>query len=136
DGLIQALDLVPAGAVVGLAIADEAGVRFAPAPWTPARKAAIAKALRAAPFRGGQDDSGALADAILALESHADAALIWISGPQPVRFRRDAGRLDQVLDRARRRPALIHYPVGPGRNAILSDRPWFWTARSIAWSDD
>ncbi|MFO1061870.1 MAG: hypothetical protein U1E53_33480 [Dongiaceae bacterium] len=96
----------------------------------------MAAALAAARSRGGQDNEGALADAVLAVEGVPGAALLWIAGPQPVRFRRDAGRLDQALDRAARLPALTLYAVGPGPNRLLGDRPWFWTARSVAWSGD
>jgi hypothetical protein len=135
--LRAALARIPPSTVVGPIVADEGqSLRVDPAPLTAAHSARLAEALSRGRPRGGQDNAGALADAISALAQVDDAALVWIHAPQPVRFFRNSVLLEQTLERSTRLPGLILYPVLPGPNRILMDDRWFYEAASIPASGD
>jgi hypothetical protein len=131
DGLIAALDRVPEGAKVGLMVAADGGARVPMAPWSAAQKQAFASALRQAPFVGGEDNAPALADALIALEAHADAQVLWLHGPQPVRLREHGARLEQASTRIRQPARLWLYQLDPGPNELLPDNPVAWGASTL-----
>jgi hypothetical protein len=130
-GISAALDKIPAGTPVGLIIAAEPMRKFDHAPWSEARKLAAAEMIAATSFAGGQDNTRALADALLDVEKYDNAALLWVHGPQPITFRDTAGVLEQAASRLVRRPQVWLMPTEPGPNEALPDLPWAWAARSI-----
>ena len=130
-GITAALDKIPAGTPVGLVIAAEPIRKLEVAPWSEATKLAAAEMIAATDFAGGQDNTRALADALLDLEKFDGAALLWVHGPQPITFRDTAGHLEQAATRLVRRPQVWLMATEPGPNEALPDLPWAWTARSI-----
>jgi hypothetical protein len=131
EGLIRALDAIPAGAEVGAIIAADEMLRLPPAPWSPLQKQKVVKLLRSTVFLGGQDNAPALAEALQMLEPDPNATLLWIHGPQPVSFRETAAALEQAATRLSRLPRVVLYQVEPGPNELLPDAPWAWGARSL-----
>jgi hypothetical protein len=129
--LVQALESIPDGFQVGAILASEPVRSVAPAPWSGEQRARIAALLRSASFFGGQDNTPALAAALLMLEAKPNATLLWIHGPQPVNFHDGTARLEQATSRLRQVPQLVLYGVEPGPNEILPDAPWAWSARSL-----
>jgi hypothetical protein len=129
--IIKALDAIPDGMVVGAILAMDEPRRVALAPWSASQRQAIEALLREAGFRGGQDNTPALTDALHALEREPNATLLWIHGPQPVAFAATAGRLEQAATRQVRPPALLLYAVEPGPNELLPDTVWAWSARTL-----
>jgi hypothetical protein len=129
--LSQALGAIPDGVRVGMVIASEPLQQVALAPWSEQQKQAVMSALRATPFVGGQDNAPALAAALEKVESEPNATLLWVHGPQPVRFHDGTARLEQALARLSRLPAVVLYNAEPGPNELLSDAPWVWNARSL-----
>lgn len=136
EAIAAAVALLADGQNVGLITAEDNPVLIEPAPLDADRRRRIAEALSRVRFHGGQDNTGPLADAIGAAEPHADATVVWVHGPQPVLFWRDAARLEQALARSTRLPRLVLYPIASGPNQLLGDHPWFWRARTLARSGD
>ena len=130
-GLTAALDKIPTGTPVGLIIASEPMQKLDIAPWTEARKLAAAELIANTRFAGGQDNTQALSTALLDLEPHGNAALLWVHGPQPITFRDTKGVLEQAATRMVRRPQVWLLATEPGPNEALPDVAWAWSARSI-----
>ena len=134
SALRRALDAVPAGARIGLVVAGDAPTVLPPAPWSPERRDAFERELRPRAFFGGQDNAGALARALGA--AGPEGAVLWVHGPQPVRFAAGAARLEQTAERLGR-PARLHsYAAAPGPDRTTPDGPWGWTARELPASGD
>ena len=131
DGLITALDKVPATARVGLIIAAEPAITLTVAAGSKEQKQAAIRLLKAHDFVGGQDNAPAIADVLIALEAESEAALLWVHGPQPVSFQGGAARLEQAGSRLSRLPRVSLYATEPGPNELLPDAPWAWEARSL-----
>ncbi|MES2055182.1 MAG: VIT domain-containing protein [Pseudomonadota bacterium] len=131
DALAAALDTLPHGVSVSLRIAAEQPVTVGSAPWNSAQRALIRKALSGTDFSGGQDNIPAVSDAIA--ETHGpDAILLWIHGPQPVRFDHSSARLDQMLERSTSLPHLVRYQANAGPAMTEEGQPWFDTARFVS----
>ena len=133
--LADALDAVPTDVPVGLALADDEATVIAPAPWSAARRAAVADAIRGADYRGGRDDRDALA-AALAHAGGASGAVLWVHGAQPVDFAETTARLEQTLARVPSPPRLVRYQAEPGRARALGGEPLFETARLLTPTGD
>ena len=129
--ILAALDVLPLGRPVGLAIAGDRTTLIRPAPWSPDLKARFATALATESYVGGVDNTHALIAAMLALAGDPDARVIWLHGPQPVRFAGTRARFDQARERLRTFPALSLYALTPGPNMLLADAPWTGGARDI-----
>ena len=129
--IANALDKIPAGTPAGILIASEPAPRLEIASWSEDTKRRAMDLLKSTTFTGGQDNTRALADALLKLEPYNTAALIWIHGPQPVAFRETASVLEQAASRLVRRPHVWLLATEPGPNQVLPDLPWAWTARAI-----
>jgi hypothetical protein len=129
--LVKALDALPASARVGLVIAAETVRRVDVAPLSGTHKSAIEGALRSASFAGGQDNAPALAAALSALSGTPEALIIWVHGPQPVRFADGATSLEQSAERIGKLPRLALYGISAGPNLTLPDVPWAWRARHV-----
>jgi hypothetical protein len=126
-----ALAKVAPGRRVGLHIATEPPISIAPAPWSETHAAHIRAALAAQTFTGGQDNTPALNEALKAASTEANARLLWIHGPQPLRFEATASLLDQAAARIGTMPAVDHYAIEPGPNELWPDAPWAWRARLL-----
>jgi hypothetical protein len=126
-----ALAKIAPGRRVGLHIAAEPSVSIDPAPWSEAHAARISTALAAHTFTGGQDNTPALNEALKAASTESNARLLWIHGPQPLRFEATASRLEQSAARIGTMPAIDHYAVEPGPNELWPDAPWAWRARLL-----
>jgi hypothetical protein len=129
--LIKALGSIPSGLKVGAIIATEPTQQVAMAPWSDSQKQSVVKLLHLTPRYGGQDNAPALVEALTMLESEPDATLLWAHGPQPVRFRGSADRLEQASTRLSRLPKFVLYSMEPGPNGLLPDVPWAWSAGSL-----
>lgn len=129
--LIKALDAIPLQVKVGAVLAAEDVRRVAPGPWTSAQKLAITDLIRSADFMGGQDNAPALVAALQALETEPNATLLWVHGPQPVRFAQSQSQLEQAGARLTRFPQLLLYEVEAGPNELLSHGAWPHRARSL-----
>jgi hypothetical protein len=134
--LLAAAERIPAGARVGFAIAAEPAAALPLAPWSAARKAQLAALIDAAPFEGGEDNLGALAAKLAALEGEPGATLLWVHGPQGFDFPEHTAQLEQLLDRSARLPRLQLLPVAPGPNKLLQHPRLFRAASTRAWSGD
>jgi hypothetical protein len=134
--LLAAAERIPAGARVGFALASATAARLPPAPWDAARKAELANLIAGEPFNGGEDNLGALADAMAALEGEPNATLLWIHGPQGFEFPEHVAELEQSLDRSLKLPSIELLPVAPGPNKLLQHPRLFQAARTLAWSND
>jgi hypothetical protein len=128
DAILAALARIPEGTRVGLALAGDTVTLLPVAPLTKDHARAIEQAITNAAFVGGQDNTIALADALTAIESDTNAALLWVHGPQPVAFRGSAGRLEQAGSRLARYPKITAYAVDGGPSEVLPDAPWAWNA--------
>ncbi len=128
---VSSLDKIPQGSKVGVVIASEPLAQVSLAPWSAAHKQKILELIHSASFIGGQDNTMALVEALKRLESEPNAVLLWIHGPQPVRFLETAGRLEQATIRLSRLPQVWLYGTEPGPNELLPDSPWAWSARSL-----
>ncbi|HTU67906.1 MAG TPA: VIT domain-containing protein [Steroidobacteraceae bacterium] len=140
-GLLAALDRIPTGQRVGFAVAAEGDPALPLAAWDSARRAELTKLLDAQAFDGGEDNVGALAAVLGALEGEPRATLLWVHGPQGFEFAGNLASLEQVLDRGTRLPDLWLLPVAPGPNRALGrasggERRLFTGARLLAWSGD
>lgn len=131
SGVIEAIDTIPETARVGIMIAQEPPLSLPVAPWTMEQKKKAVTLIKNARFVGGQDNTPALADALLALENGPNAMLLWVHGPQPVAFSGSASQLEQVSTRLTHLPDVVLYGVEPGPNQALPDTPWAWGARSL-----
>jgi len=129
--VVTALEAVPPAAKVGVLIAAEPPLRLAVAPWTDEHKAAAIELIRTAPYRGGQDNAPALAEAMQMLEGAPQGRLLWVHGPQPIAFAGSAARMEQVVSRLARLPPVTLYATEPGPNEALPDAPWGWGARAL-----
>jgi len=129
--LIAAMEKIPRNLKVGAVIASEPIAQVDLAPWSDRQKEDIVKLVRSASFVGGQDNTPALVEALKRLESEPDAALVWIHGPQPVRFSGTAGHLEQATARLTRLPNVWLYGIEPGPNELLPDAPWAWGAHAL-----
>lgn len=129
--LIAALEAIPKGARVGLAIAGDEGVTIAPAPWSAQQREHVEQALGAYHFVGGQDNAVALATAADLLGREPRGALLWIHGPQPVAFAASAARLEQLGERAASLPKLLLYQSAPGPQRVLGGSDWTEAAEVI-----
>jgi hypothetical protein len=136
DGLLAALDRIPAGARIGFGIAADTPALLSLAPWSEARRAELVKLLDSQVFAGGQDNTGALAQALGMLEGEPRATLLWIHGVQGYEFTEHGAALDQVLDRGTRLPDIWLLPVAAGPNALLRHPRLFTAAHTLAWSGD
>ncbi len=136
EALLAAVREIPAGARVGFAVAGARTDVLGLAPWNVERHAELEKLLARQSFAGGEDNLGALAEAVAALEGEPVATLLWIHGPQPHEFIDQRGALQQALDRGRRLPEIWLLPVGAGPNKLLSHPRLFQLARTRAWSGD
>ncbi|NIB41384.1 hypothetical protein HBA55_17405 [Pseudomaricurvus alkylphenolicus] len=124
-GQIQdALKAIPVGTRVGLHIAGEHPVALPPQPWADIHRDRVLDHIAAAEFVGGQDNGEALANGILALEPYPNALLLWIHGPQPVRFSHSQAKLTQLMDRLHRFPRIALYSLQPGPNLLVEDPQW------------
>jgi hypothetical protein len=135
EALGKALEVIPSGVPVGLAVASEAPITIAPAPWSPAHGKRVADAVAATVFEGGQDNGPALADALAALP-RPDVQLLWIHGPQPVSLAGERQQIEQRIDRSLTLPALVRYQAEPGRAFTIDGARWFDTARLVSPSGD
>ncbi|CAN5723198.1 hypothetical protein BH11PSE6_BH11PSE6_03240 [soil metagenome] len=135
EALGKALQVIPSGVSVGLAIASEAPITIAPAPWSPAHGKRVAEAIAATVFRGGQDNSPALAAALAALPV-SNAQLLWVHGPQPVTVAGAQQQIEQQIERSPTLPALVRYQAEPGRAFTIDGARWFDTARLVSPSGD
>lgn len=135
QALSAALDAVPPGRPVGLAVAGERIAFVAPQPWSSAQAARIRAVLADIRYRGGQDGRAALAVALHAVP-RADATLLWVHGAQPVRFAAFEPALEQALERLPARPQLVRYQAVPGRALVPGSSAWFDTARLPSPSGD
>ncbi len=131
DGLLAALSAIPARAKVGLVIAGPDGAVIEPRPWSTAQRGLFAEALRSHRFEGGQDNADALARAAALLANQSRGAILWVHGPQPVRFARSSAELDQVSERSEALPKLHLYQIAPGPQRVLEDNDWLEEARTI-----
>ncbi|HEX8389413.1 MAG TPA: VIT domain-containing protein [Sphingomonas sp.] len=133
EALPDALDVIPTGVPVGIAVADDQPTLVAPAPWSPRQKERVVAAIRAARFRGGHDDRDALAAALAhaAGPSGPAGAVLWVHGAQPVDLAETTARLEQTLDRSTRLPRLVRLQSEPGRARSLEGEPLFDTARLV-----
>lgn len=131
--IARALTAIPAGTKVGVLIAAEPAVRLAIAPWSGERLAAASAMLTGHRFSGGQDNTVALTDALLALEGEpAGSRVLWIHGPQPQAFASGTARLEQAASRLGvRAAALTLYAAGAGPNGLLPDVAWAWQGRLL-----
>jgi hypothetical protein len=129
--LISALDAIPGSVNVGAIIASEPMQHVPLGRWSGIQREQIARMLRSASFRGGQDNAPALAEALAQLEAEPRATLLWIHGPQPVNFHGSAARLEQAGGRLKHLPQIVLYAVEPGPNELLPDAPWAWSAGSL-----
>jgi hypothetical protein len=129
--LVRALDAIPAGSRAGAILATDPLRVLPTAPWSAEQKDVLIKLLRSTAFVGGQDNTPALAEALRRLEAEQRAELLWIHGPQPVRFEGSAASLEQVTARLSRFPDVTLYAVEPGANELLPDAPWVWRAHSL-----
>lgn len=136
DAVLTALGALPEGLPVGFAIAGQGVQLQPPEPWSPAAQARLAAALRAEPHLGGADNTEALARALIAAGDAPGAQVLWIHGPQPVRFARSKARLEQIAARLHRPPQLHLYALEPGPNALLVDAPWTAAADTIPATGD
>jgi hypothetical protein len=135
-GLLAALDRIPKGARVGFGVASDTPALLPLAPWDEARRAELVKLLDALSFEGGQDNTGALAEALGMLEGEPRATLLWIYGAQGFEFTEHGAELEQMLDRGTRVPEIWLLPVAPGPNALLRNPRLFAAAHTLAWSGD
>ncbi|MFN0318382.1 MAG: VIT domain-containing protein [Burkholderiales bacterium] len=129
--LIESLDKIPQGVRVGVLIASEPLRQIALAPWSASHKQSVIALISAASFTGGQDNSPALVQALKRLEAESNAMLLWVHGPQPMRFHDSAGAFDQAQTRLVRLPQVWLYNTEAGPNELLPDSPWSWSARSL-----
>jgi hypothetical protein len=128
---VKALDAIPSTLKVGAIIATETMQLVPPALWSDDQRRKITTLLRATSFYGGQDNAPAMAKALGLLEAEPNAIVLWVHGPQPVRFRGSAAQLEQATARLPRLPQVVLYNVEPGPNELLPDAPWTWGARSL-----
>jgi hypothetical protein len=136
DRIAAALAGIPAGTPVGIIAASGVTQRVGIAPWSQAQQAAVERLLRSQRFTGGHDNNLALADALMAAEMHENATVLWIHGPQPIRFSDTASRLEQAGARLSRKPAIWLYAVAAGPNEALPDVPWAWEAQALPATGD
>ncbi len=134
--LIGALERIPQGARIGFAVASATPGALPLAPWSAARREELIALLERQSFNGGEDNLGALAEGIAALEGEAGATLLWIHGPQGFEFDESTGQLEQVLDRGTHLPEIWLLPVAPGPNKALQHPRVFQLAHTLAWSGD
>jgi len=106
------------------------------APWSAARRQELTALLERQSFDGGEDNLGALAEGIAALQGEPAATLLWIHGPQGFEFDEFTGQLEQVLDRGTHLPEIWLLPVAPGPNKALQHPRVFQLAHTLAWSGD
>jgi hypothetical protein len=131
DAIAAALQSIPPETRVGLIIAGEPMLRIAPAVLAPDHAQRIGAALRARRFIGGQDNTPALAEALKAASGEPNARVIWVHGPQPMRFAGSASLLEQAAGRLTTRPQIDLYAVEAGPNELWPDEPWAWRARLL-----
>lgn len=134
--ILAGLDSLPDGLRVGLVIAADQPTTIAAAPWTPEHRARLREVLLKESFIGGADNTEGLIKAVLASPGGDDARLLWLHGPQPVRFAATRARFEQVKDRVRSMPALSLYALAPGPNMMLNDAPWAGHAADIPATGD
>lgn len=129
--LAASLDALAPGTPVGLAIAGEKVEMVPPAPWSLTQKARFTQLLAAQPFDGGHDN-------VPALLASLDTAgtILWIHGPQPIRFANSTSDLETALERARGHlPRLIRFQNIAGPAFGLAGQRWLDTARDVAPAD-
>ncbi len=131
DAIAASLPFIPSQTRVGLIIAGEPMRNIAPAALTPQHAARIRLALRSQRYVGGQDNTLALAEALKAASLESHARILWIHGPQPLRFTRSAADLEQAASRLSAWPQIDHYAVAAGPNELWPDEPWAWQAHLL-----
>jgi hypothetical protein len=129
--IAASLQSVPPETRVGLIIAGEPMQTVTPAALTREHAARIRAALRSQRYVGGQDNTLALAEALKAASLERNARVMWIHGPQPMRFARSAAVLEQAASRISIWPQIDLYPVSAGPNELWPDEPWAWRARLL-----
>lgn len=129
--ILAALAALPDGLRVGLVFAGETTRSLAPTPWSPQHKAAIASLLASGDYVGGVDNTEPLITAVSNAGRGERTHVLWIHGPQPVRFASTKVRLEQAAARVARAPQLSLYALVPGPNQLLIDAPWTIDARDI-----
>lgn len=134
--LVDALDRIPLGARVGFGVASATPALLPLSAWTPMRRRELLELLEAQPFAGGEDNLGALAQAMALLEGEPRGVVLWVHGPQGFEFDGHTAELEQVLARGTSLPELWLLPVAAGPNKILRDPRLFAGARTLAWSED
>jgi len=134
--LLAALESIPVDARIGFAVASATPGTLPLAPWSIARRQELTALLERQPFNGGEDNLGALAEGIAALEGQPGATLLWIHGPQGFEFDEATAQLEQVLDRGTHLPQIWLLPVAPGPNKALQHPRVFQLAHTLAWSGD
>jgi hypothetical protein len=134
--LANALEGIAPGTPVSLLVASERPFSVPAAPWSPAHKTRIERAIESVNFAGGVDNIPALTTLLEKLPQSA-ATLLWVHSAQSTDFDDSTARLTQHLERSGAvLPALIRYQSTPGRAFTLQDQPWFDTARMVAPSGD
>lgn len=134
-GVERALGSIPAGLPVALVVASDEARVVPMAPWSADQRRRVKQILADTDFTGGQDNVGALADA-LDLARGADSTLLWVHGPQPVDFSRSRARLEQLLERRTDLPSLVRYQPRPGPAFTMPGDRWFEGARDVPPSGD
>ena len=127
----KSLATIAPGRRVGLVIASEPPVSIAPEPWSDTHATRISSSLAAHQFAGGQDNTPALTQALKTASTEAKSRLLWIHGPQPLRFETTASLLEQAAARIDTMPSIEHYAIASGPNELWPDAPWAWRARLL-----
>jgi hypothetical protein len=135
EGLRKALGAIPTGLPASLLVASAEPLRIASAPWSAAQRARFEQAIDDTDFEGGQDNLPMLAEAVGAAPDPG-SALLWIHGPQPVKFARSTGLIEQMLERSASLPRLIRYQAQGGPQFTMAGNAWFETARDAVPSGD
>lgn len=134
--ILTALDALPPGVPVGLVIAGEPSQTLAAEPWGPEQRARVREALLSHAYIGGADNTDGLIAAMLAAGSAPGARVVWIHGPQPVRFATSKARFEQLGERLRDPATLSLLALMPGPNMMLSDVPWAGAAQDVPATGD
>lgn len=127
----RALAALPEGRRVGLMIAAEPLTVVPIRALDPRHRAALDTAIAATDAQDGEDNTPAFLAALRRLETEPDSEILWVHGPQPVKFRATSSLFEQLAERLAHYPRITLYPVKPGPNELLPDEPWAWNARTF-----
>lgn len=131
NGIIASLKNIPFGKSIGLLIAAEKIILVPIDAWSKKQKEKIETALGNFEFVGGKDNLPAIASALQLLEKYENAELLWITSPQPIKFKNTSAVLEQATVRLIRLPHVAMYSVTPGPNKLLDDSQWLLDSNSI-----